>query len=46
MMNSPADDHKSASDAASAGGGANPLWLLVGASALFFALAAALLASG
>jgi hypothetical protein len=31
---------------ASPGGGTNPLWLLVGAGALFFAFAAAILASG
>jgi hypothetical protein len=54
-MSSPPADHNSPRDArtvtstdtsASAGGGASPLWLLVGASALFFAVAAALLASG
>jgi hypothetical protein len=32
--------------AASPGGGTNPVWLMVGAGALFFAFAAALLASG
>lgn len=35
----------SSADAPSSGGG-NPIWLLVGAGALFFAFAAALLASG
>jgi hypothetical protein len=30
----------------SSAGGTNPVWLLVGAGALFFAFAAALLASG
>jgi hypothetical protein len=32
--------------AASSGGGTNPLWLLVAAGTLFFAVAAAFLASG
>jgi hypothetical protein len=54
-MSLPSADHNSSRDAqalssagasASSGGGTNPLWLLVGAGALFFAFAAALLASG
>jgi hypothetical protein len=32
--------------ASAGGGGTNPVWLMVGAGALFFAFAAALLASG
>ena len=35
----------SASSASPGGGGTNPVWLMVGAGALFFAFAAALLAS-
>jgi hypothetical protein len=38
-MSLPSTDHNSS-------GGTNPVWLLVGAGALFFAFAAALLASG
>jgi hypothetical protein len=54
-MSSPFTDHDSSRDAhavasidtsASSGGGTNPLWLLVAAGALFFAVAAAFLASG
>jgi hypothetical protein len=55
MMTSPSADHDSSPDAhtvtatdtsASSGDGTNPLWLLVAAGALFFAVAAAFLASG
>jgi hypothetical protein len=55
-MSLPSADHNSSRDvlaissagasASSGGGGTNPVWLMVGAGALFFALAAALLASG
>jgi hypothetical protein len=47
-MNTPSDNHGSTSDASasSSAGGNNPLWLMVGAGALFFAIAAGLLASG
>ena len=54
-MSSPTADHDTACDShtvtstdttAQAGGGINPLWLLVAANILFFAFAAALLASG
>ena len=56
MMSTPSADQNSSADAHAApsadastspgGGGTNPLWLLVGAGALFFAFAAAFLASG
>jgi hypothetical protein len=56
MMSTPSADHTSSPDAkevlsadastSSGGRGNNPIWLMVGAGALFFALAAALLASG
>jgi hypothetical protein len=55
LMSSPSADHDSPRDAhtvtssdtsASSDGGTNPLWLLVAAGALFFAIAAAFLASG
>jgi hypothetical protein len=54
MMSTPAAEHNSSRDAlastdapaSSGGGGNNPVWLMVGALALFFAFAAALLASG
>ena len=55
MMSSLPDDHNSSRDpdsvasadtTARSGGGDNPLWLLIFAGALFFAFAAALLASG
>jgi hypothetical protein len=54
MMSTPATDQNSSLDApsstdapaSSSGGGNNPIWLMVGAGALFFAFAAALLASG
>jgi hypothetical protein len=55
-MSLPSADHNSSRDAqaisstdasiSSGGGGTNPVWLIVGAGALFFAFAAALLASG
>jgi len=54
-MSLPSADHNSSSDthatspadvSASSGGDPNPLWLLVGAGALFFATAAAFLAAG
>jgi hypothetical protein len=54
-MSSPSADHDFPRDAhtvtstdtsASLDGGTNPLWLLVAALALFFAIAAAFLASG
>jgi hypothetical protein len=55
-MSSPSADHNSSRDAqaissadasaSTGGGGNNPVWLMVGAGALFFAFAAALLASG
>jgi hypothetical protein len=45
--NSPGDAHTVASaDTPASSGDSDPLWLLVAASALFFAFAAALLASG
>jgi hypothetical protein len=55
MMSSISDGHNSSRDpdavasidtTAPSGGGTNPLWLLIFAGALFFAFAAALLASG
>jgi hypothetical protein len=56
MMSTSSADHNSSAEApavssadasASSGeGGSNPVWLMVGAGALFFAFAAALLASG
>ena len=54
MMSTPSADHNSSrdaqaissADASASSGGTNPVWLLVGAGALFFAFAAALLASG
>jgi len=46
-MSPPSEDHTSSRDVQPiSSGGTSPLWLLVGASALFFAFAAALLASG
>jgi hypothetical protein len=54
-MNSLPDDHNSSRDPdamgstdtpASSRGGADPLWLLIFAGALFFAFAASMLASG
>jgi hypothetical protein len=54
-MSLPSADHNSSRDtqanspadaSASPGGDPNPLWLLVGAGALFFAFAAAFLAAG
>jgi hypothetical protein len=55
MMSSPSADRNSPRDAhtatstdtsASSGGSTNPLWLLVAAGSVFFAVAAAFLASG
>jgi hypothetical protein len=55
-MSTSSDDHASSPDARaiqsadtsapSDAGGNNPIWLMVGGGALFFAFAAALLASG
>jgi hypothetical protein len=44
-MSTPPADHTSG-DASEPPNTTNPIWLLVGAGALFFAFAAALLASG
>jgi hypothetical protein len=54
MMTIPSSDQTSSrdaraissADAPASSGGSNPIWLLVGAGALFFAFSAALLASG
>jgi hypothetical protein len=48
MMSTPPADHNSSGDtpASPGDGGTNPVWLLVGAGALFFGFAAAFLASG